>query len=65
VLIAGRAIDGAPLEVPTSLAILTVAYPDTKERSHALGLWASCNGLAFIIGPTVGGSMVPASAGEH
>jgi EmrB/QacA subfamily drug resistance transporter len=62
VLIAGRAIAGlgAALEVPTSLAILTVAYPDTKERSHALGLWASCNGLAFIIGPTVGGVLVDA-----
>jgi MFS transporter, DHA2 family, methylenomycin A resistance protein len=60
VLVAGRAIAGlgAALEVPTSLAILTVAYPDTKERTHALGLWASCNGLAFIIGPTVGGALV-------
>jgi EmrB/QacA subfamily drug resistance transporter len=62
VLITGRAIAGlgAALEVPTSLAILTVAYPDIKERSHALGLWASCNGLAFIIGPTVGGVLVDA-----
>src|SRR4029077_18136195 len=51
VLVAGRAIAGlgAALEVPTSLAILTVAYPDTKKRTQALGLWASCNGLAFII----------------
>jgi DHA2 family methylenomycin A resistance protein-like MFS transporter len=62
VLVAGRAIAGlgAALEVPTSLAILAVAYPDTKERTHALGLWASCNGLAFIIGPTVGGALVDA-----
>ena len=62
VLVAGRAIAGlgAALEVPTSLAILTVAYPDTKERTQALGLWASCNGLAFIIGPTVGGVLVDA-----
>jgi MFS transporter, DHA2 family, methylenomycin A resistance protein len=62
ILIAGRAIAGlgAALEVPTSLAILTVAYPDTKKRTHAVGLWASCNGLAFIIGPTVGGVLVDA-----
>ena len=62
VLIAGRGIAGigAALEVPTSLAILTVAYPDTRERTHALGLWASCNGLAFIIGPTLGGVLVDA-----
>ena len=62
VLVAGRAIAGlgAALEVPTSLAILAIAYPDTKERTQALGLWASCNGLAFIIGPTVGGALVDA-----
>jgi len=62
VLVAGRAIAGlgAALEVPTSLAILTIAYPDTRQRTQALGLWASCNGLAFIIGPTVGGALVDA-----
>ncbi len=61
-LVTGRAVAGlgAALEVPTSLAILTVAYPDTKKRTHALGFWASCNGLAFIIGPTVGGMLVDA-----
>jgi MFS transporter, DHA2 family, methylenomycin A resistance protein len=60
VLVGGRAIAGlgAALEVPTSLAILTVAYPDTGERTRALGLWASCNGIAFIIGPTIGGVLV-------
>ncbi|MBO0755949.1 MAG: MFS transporter, partial [Bradyrhizobiaceae bacterium] len=59
-LLAGRVIAGigAALEVPTSLAILTVAFPDTKVRNWALGVWASCNGLAFIIGPTLGGVLV-------
>jgi MFS transporter, DHA2 family, methylenomycin A resistance protein len=63
VLIAGRAVAGvgAALAVPTSLAILTVAFPGSKERSWALGLWASCNGLAFIIGPTLGGVLVDLS----
>ena len=62
VLVAGRAVAGlgAALEVPTSLAILTIAYPDTRERTRALGLWASCNGLAFVIGPTIGGVLVDA-----
>ena len=57
ILIAGRGITGlgAALEVPTSLAILAVAYPGPKERAWALGVWASCNGLAFVIGPTIGG----------
>jgi MFS transporter, DHA2 family, methylenomycin A resistance protein len=62
-LVGGRAIAGigAALEIPTSLAILTIAFPDTKERNWALGLWASCNGLAFIIGPTLGGVLVDAT----
>ena len=60
VLVAGRAVAGlgAALEIPTSLAILTVAYQDKKQRAHALGIWASCNGLAFAIGPTLGGALV-------
>ena len=60
ILIAGRAVTGfgAALEVPTSLAILAVAYPNAKDRAWALGLWASCNGLAFVIGPTLGGVLV-------
>jgi EmrB/QacA subfamily drug resistance transporter len=60
VLIAGRAVAGlgAALEIPTSLAILTVAYQEPQQRTQALGLWASCNGLAFIIGPTLGGVLV-------
>jgi MFS transporter, DHA2 family, methylenomycin A resistance protein len=59
-LLGGRVISGigAALEVPTSLAILTIAFPDSKVRSWALGVWASCNGLAFIIGPTLGGVLV-------
>lgn len=59
-LIAGRAVAGlgAALEVPITLAILTVTYPKPEERSLPLGIWASCNGLAFIIGPTLGGFLV-------
>jgi EmrB/QacA subfamily drug resistance transporter len=63
VLIGGRAVAGlgAALEVPTSLAILAIAYPDTNKRTQALGLWASCNGLAFVIGPTLGGVLINAA----
>jgi EmrB/QacA subfamily drug resistance transporter len=60
ILISGRAVSGlgAALELPMSLVLLTLAYPEEKSRAHALGIWASCNGLAFIIGPTLGGFLV-------
>jgi MFS transporter, DHA2 family, methylenomycin A resistance protein len=59
-LITGRAITGlgAALELPTSLSILTLAYADAQTRARAIGIWASCNGLGFIIGPTTGGVIV-------
>ena len=59
-LIAGRAVTGvgAALELPSSLAILAVTYKDAAERGRAIGIWASCNGLAMAIGPTLGGLLV-------
>jgi MFS transporter, DHA2 family, methylenomycin A resistance protein len=60
VLIAGRTLTGlgAALVIPSSLAILAVTYADANQRAHALGIWASCNGLAMVIGPTIGGLLV-------
>jgi EmrB/QacA subfamily drug resistance transporter len=60
VLLAGRALTGlgAALELPMSLVLLVLAYPQQKPRQRALGIWASCNGLAFVVGPTLGGLLV-------
>ena len=60
VLIAGRVVSGlgAAFMVPMSLVLLALAYPERHERAHAMGVWASCNGLAFIIGPILGGWLV-------
>lgn len=60
ILIFGRIVSGlgAAFEVSMSLVLLTLAYPDRKDRAHALGVWASCNALAFIIGPMLGGWLV-------
>ena len=60
ILIAGRVCSGvgAALMLPASLAILRVAWPDPKARARALGIFTGCNGLAFIIGPTLGGLLI-------
>ena len=60
VLIAGRAITGvgAALLLPSSLAIIRVVWPEPAARGRVLGIWASCNGLAFAIGPTLGGQLI-------
>jgi MFS transporter, DHA2 family, methylenomycin A resistance protein len=60
VLIAGRAATGvgAALLLPSSLAIIRVEWPEPVARGRVLGLWASCNGLAFAVGPTLGGVMI-------
>ncbi|MBS0224363.1 MAG: MFS transporter [Proteobacteria bacterium] len=62
VLIAGRAGTGlgAALLVPASLSIIRVAWRDETRRGRALGVWAACNGLAFAIGPTLGGLLIHA-----
>jgi MFS transporter, DHA2 family, methylenomycin A resistance protein len=56
-LIAARAVAGlgSAMLLPASLAIVRVVFTDQAERRRALGVWASCNGLAFVIGPTLGG----------
>lgn len=60
VLIAARAFTGvgAALLLPSSLAILRMVWPEPAARGRALGIWASCNGLAFATGPTIGGLLI-------
>lgn len=62
VLIAGRAVAGAgaALLLPASLSIIRVEWSDEAERNRTLGIWAACNGLAFVIGPILGGALVDA-----
>jgi MFS transporter, DHA2 family, methylenomycin A resistance protein len=59
-LIAGRGLSGlgAALELPVSLAIVSQTFPDAAERARAIGIWASCNGIAWLVGPATGGLIV-------
>ena len=59
-LIGGRMLAGlgAALQIPVSLAILSDAYADARQRARAIGTWAGCNGLAWVVGPALGGAIV-------
>jgi DHA2 family methylenomycin A resistance protein-like MFS transporter len=60
VLIGGRVIAGvgAALLLPSSLALIAVVWPDPAKHRNALGIWSACNGLSFVIGPTLGGLLI-------
>jgi EmrB/QacA subfamily drug resistance transporter len=59
-LVTARAIAGigSALLLPASLSIVRVVWSEQNARRRALGVWASCNGLAFVIGPTIGGLLI-------
>lgn len=59
-LVAARALQGVAgaLLVPASLAVITAAYDDERERGAAVGSWTAWTGIAFIIGPLAGGALV-------
>lgn len=51
---------GAALVVPASLAIVNQTFPDTNERSRAIGFWAAAGGMALALGPVFGGTLISA-----
>ncbi|MGW2599828.1 MFS transporter [Streptomyces klenkii] len=60
VLVAGRVLQGAgaALFMPGSLALLYAAFPGSRERARALGLWSAIVSVAAGLGPAVGGLLV-------
>jgi EmrB/QacA subfamily drug resistance transporter len=59
-LIAARFVMGtfAALIFPTTLAIISNAYPDRSERAKAVGVWGAVTGLGVAIGPVSGGLLL-------
>src|SRR3954468_8525223 len=59
-LVGARALQGVAgaVLVPASLAVLTATYDDEEERGAAVGSWTAWTGIAFIIGPLAGGTLV-------
>ena len=61
-LIVFRGVQGVAgaLLVPASLAVLTATFSG-PARGAAIGQWTAWSGIAFVIGPTVGGWLVDVS----
>jgi EmrB/QacA subfamily drug resistance transporter len=59
VLIAARAVQGiaGALLVPSSLAMIISAF-EGKEQGKAIGSWTAWTGIAFLVGPLLGGFLV-------
>jgi EmrB/QacA subfamily drug resistance transporter len=63
VLIAARGLQGAAgaLLTPAALAAITASF-EGEERGLAIGTWTAWTGVAFIMGPLVGGWFVDVSS---
>jgi EmrB/QacA subfamily drug resistance transporter len=59
-LVAARVVMGvfAALIFPTTLSVISNAFPDRKERAAALGGWGAVVGVGVAAGPVTGGALL-------
>jgi EmrB/QacA subfamily drug resistance transporter len=59
-LVAARALQGmtSALLTPASLALIATTFSDEKERGAAIGTWTAWGGIATVVGPLAGGTLV-------
>jgi len=48
---------GAAVMLPASLALLSHAFPNLRDRSRAVAFWASIVSVGFAAGPALGGAL--------